>query len=375
MISAENLTKQKTLNDVNFSFENGIMCVMSQSDKDKSELLSIICGLLKADKGEIKCDTEKIGYVSAGAPIPKTLTVSEYIEFAMRAKNILFFPDELKEKAGDLIPHTISALTNAQRYKAAIISELVDEPDLLLLERPSFNISFEEADELFEFIEEIAEETPVIFTGERVSELRKYSDNALILLNGKQLFFGSAEEFSNEMEKEGTLTVKVKGNIEKVKAVFEKYGAEILESVRKGTFKCIMSVSSNARTEIRRDIASNGLALLEMKADGDDLKKLIEILENKENELRMASEDEKAEKEIKTLDSLRAEALQFSHDTENRFEEDEDGVENAEKEVPAKKTSSLTEEEKEKKRRALFLHSNDDEDDDEGGSTLFSSNE
>ena len=375
MISAENLTKQKTLNDVNFSFENGIMCVMSQSEKDKSALLSIICGLLKADKGEIKCDAEKIGYVSAGAPIPKTLTVSEYIEFAMRAKNILFFPDELKEKAGDLITHTISALTNAQRYKAAIISELVDEPDLLLLERPSFNISFEEADELFEFIEEIAEETPVIFTGERVSELRKYSDNALILLNGKQLFFGSAEEFSNEMEKEGTLTVKVKGNIEKVKAVFEKYGAEILESVRKGTFKCIMSVSSNARTEIRRDIASNGLALLEMKADGDDLKKLIEILENKENELRMASEDEKAEKEIKTLDSLRAEALQFSHDTENRFEEDEDGAENAEKEVPAKKTSTLTEEEKEKKRRALFLHSDDDEDDDEGGSTLFSSNE
>ncbi len=374
MISAENLTKQKTLNDVNFSFENGIMCVMSQSEKDKSALLSIICGLLKADKGEIKCDAEKIGYVSAGAPIPKTLTVSEYIEFAMRAKNILFFPDELKEKAGDLITHTISALTNAQRYKAAIISELVDEPDLLLLERPSFNISFEEADELFEFIEEIAEETPVIFTGERVSELRKYSDNALILLNGKQLFFGSAEEFSNEMEKEGTLTVKVKGNIEKVKAVFEKYGAEILESVRKGTFKCIMSVSSNARTEIRRDIASNGLALLEMKADGDDLKKLIEVLENKENELRMASEDEKAEKEIKTLDSLRAEALQFSHDTENRFEEDEDGEENAEKEVPAKKTSSLTEEEKEKKRRALFLHSNDDEDDDEGGSTLFSDN-
>jgi len=373
VISAENLIKQKTVNDVNFSFENGIMCVMSQSDKDKNALLSIICGLLKADKGEIKRDAEKIGYVAQGAPIPKTLKVSEYIQFAMRAKNILYFSDELKEKADELLPHTVSGLTNAQRYKAAIISELVDEPDLLLLERPSFDITFEEADELFEFIEEIAEETPVVFTSERVSELRKYSDNALILLNGKQLFFGSAEQFSAEMEKEGTLTVKVKGNIEKVKAVFEKYGAEILESVRKGTFKCVMNVSSDTKAEIRREIASGGLALLEMKADGDDLKKLIEILENKENELRMASDDEKAENEIKTLDSLRAETLQFSHDTDNRFEDTEDGDENAENEAPAKTTSALTEDEKEKKRRALFLHSNDDEDDDEGGSTLFSS--
>ena len=214
----------------------------------------------------------------------------------------------------------------------------------------------------------------MIFTSERVSEARTYADQTLVLLNGKQLFFGSSENMIAETEKEGALTVKVKGDGEKVKAIFEKYGAEILQSVRKGTYKCVLSVSESEKTEIRNAVAANGLALLEMKSDGDDLKQLVTVLTEKENALRMAYEDEKAEAEIKTLNQLK-EQLTFTHEEDNVYETDDDGDGDEDKNVSAEvPRKALSEEEKEKKRRALFGHSYEsDDDDDDGESTLFSS--
>lgn len=372
MISAENITKTKAFTDVNFSFDKNTMCILSPADKDKEALLSALSGQKLLCKGTVTSDTEGIGYVAKGAPIPKNLKVSEYIGFVMKAKGVPFFSDEFKEKLEAVFASSITALSNLQRYKTAVIAELISSPELLLLEAPSFALTFEEADDIFAFIEEISAETPVIFTSERVSDARKYADDTLVLLSGKQLFFGSSENMIAETEKEGVLTVKVKGDEEKVKAVFEKYDAEILQSVRKGTYKCVLSVSESEKTEIRNAIAVNGLALLEMKAEGDDLKQLITALTEKENSLRMAYEDAKAEKEIKTLNQLK-DQLNFTHEEENPYETEDDDEEN-EKPSTEDTRPHLSEEEKERKRRALFGHSEDaDDDDDDGESTLFSS--
>ncbi|MBE6610309.1 MAG: hypothetical protein E7634_06540 [Ruminococcaceae bacterium] len=373
MISAENITKTKTFTDVNFSFEKGIMCILSPADKDKNELLTAISGQKALCSGSLTGEAV-CGYVAKGAPLPSNLKVSEYIGFVMRAKGVPFFADELKEKLGDVYGRSVSSLSNLMRYKTAVIAELIYSPDVLLLEAPSFALTFEESEDIFAFIEELSAETPVIFTSERVSEARTYADHTLVLLNGKQLFFGSSENMIAETEKEGALTVKVKGDGEKVKAIFEKYGAEILQSVRKGTYKCVLSVSESEKTEIRNAVAANGLALLEMKSEGDDLKQLVTVLTEKENALRMAYEDEKAEAEIKTLNQLK-DQLTFTHEEDNVYETDDDGDgdedKNVSDEAPRK---ALSEEEKEKKRRALFGHSYESyDDDDDGESTLFSS--
>ena len=374
MISAENLTKLKSFSGVSFSFDKGIMCVVSPTDKDKSALLSVLSGEKLPTDGSLTKDLNCVGYVAKGAPIPNNLKVSEYVRFVMSARKTPSLPDELKEKLGETFGRSVSALSVIQRYKVAIIAELISEPDVLLLERPSFSITLEEADELFAFIEEIAEETPVIFTSERVSEARKYSDTSLVLLNGKQLFFGTAEELIAETDKEGALTVKVKGDEETVKAVFEKYGAEISQSARKGTYKCVMTVPESEKSEIKKAVTLNGLALLEMKADGDDLKLLLQSLTEKEEALRTAYEEEKSEKEIKTLNQLKGGALSFSHESEDPYDQDEgEDEESKEEEAPKKPASTLSEEEKERKRRTLFGHTDDEDDEDDGESTLFSS--
>ena len=375
MISAENLTKLKSFSGVSFSFEKGIMCVVSPTDSDKIALLSVLSGEKLATDGSLTKDLNCVGYVAKGAPIPKNLKVSEYVRFVMSARKTPSLPDELKEKLGESFGRSVSALSAIQRYKAAIIAELISEPDALLLERPSFSLTFEEADELFAFIEEIAEETPVIFTSERVSEARKYSDTALVLLNGKQLFFGTAEELIAETDKEGALTVKVKGDEETVKAVFEKYGSEISQSTRKGTYKCVMTVPESEKAEIKKAVALSGLALLEMKAEGDDLKLLIQSLTEKEEALRIAYEEEKSEKEIKTLNQLKGGALSFNHESDDPYDQDEDEDGETEEEAQKKPVSTLSEEEKERKRRALFGHTADDDDENDGESTLFSGKE
>jgi len=349
------------------------MCILSPADKDKNELLTAISGQKALCSGSLTGEAV-CGYVAKGAPLPSNLKVSEYIGFVMRAKGVPFFADELKEKLGDVYGRSVSSLSNLMRYKTAVIAELIYSPDVLLLEAPSFALTFEESEDIFAFIEELSAETPVIFTSERVSEARTYADHTLVLLNGKQLFFGSSENMIAETEKEGALTVKVKGDGEKVKAIFEKYGAEILQSVRKGTYKCVLSVSESEKTEIRNAVAANGLALLEMKSEGDDLKQLVTVLTEKENALRMAYEDEKAEAEIKTLNQLK-DQLTFTHEEDNVYETDDDGDgdedKNVSDEAPRK---ALSEEEKEKKRRALFGHSYESyDDDDDGESTLFSS--
>ena len=143
-----------------------------------------------------------------------------------------------------------------------------------------------------------------------------------------------------------------------------------MQSVRKGTYKCVMNAPESEKAAIKDAIAVSGLALLEMKAEGDDLKKVIAALDENENALRLSYEEEKAEKQIKTLNQLKLDQLNFSHEEENVFETEEDETDDSAK----KPSRTLSEEEKEKKRRALFGYSDDDDDDDDDGeSTLFSS--
>lgn len=357
MILAENLKKTDYFTVTEMKYEGGLMCVLSPQSKDKNAFLRTVCGYFSADSGILDTDLDNIAYVSKGAPIPKNLTVKEYLEFLMRSCKAVQASEDILQVLDDVYDKTFGSLTNYQRMRAAILCEMAVEPQCLIIEEPSYALSYDEADKIYALIEELSQRVDIIFATDKVSEMRIYADLALVMLDGQQLYFGETDQLFEKLDENGVLTVKLKGKLESIEQIFMKYDAEITPLVRKDTYKCVLTADAVEREMIRKEVVSAGMAILEMKADGDSLKKMISVMEQKEEEQRLDYEEAKVQEQVVTLDQLKDNMQKTDEDEMSDSEDGPDTQQLSDGRVARSGKANMS---------SLFYHDEDDEDDDDG---------
>lgn len=231
-LSARYNKKQKFIsNDISFTIEAGeVMAIMGPSGSGKSTLLKAILGTIPLEKNKdiiyingndatqygLSIINHKVGYVPQDDVLIEELTIKENIrsfhtiaidsdysniELDIKIDNIL---NELnlnvKEQLGN---KKINQISGGQRKRVNIALELINEPDILIIDEPTSGLSSLDSLDLLQYLKNYAKsgKIVIIIIHQPSADIYSIFDNLLLLNNKGECVFSGRKEALNSASK------------------------------------------------------------------------------------------------------------------------------------------------------------------------------
>ncbi len=222
MLRIENLTKsygdKKAVDDLSLHIAAGeIYGFIGHNGAGKTTTLKACCGILNFDEGEIYVDgvsikedpiacKQKIAYIPDNPDLYAFMKGIQYLNFvadvykvdgATRKERIEKYANAL-ELFKDLA-QPISAYSHGMKQKLAVISALIHEPKLLIMDEPFVGLDPKAAHALKGIMREICDQGGAIFYSTHVLEAaEKLCDKVAIIKDGKLIKTGTMEEVKGD---------------------------------------------------------------------------------------------------------------------------------------------------------------------------------
>ncbi len=218
MLKIQNLTKtygnKRAVDNLSLHIQAGeIYGFIGHNGAGKTTTLKACCGILRFEQGEIyvggvsvKADPiackKQIAYIPDNPDLYAFMTGIQYLHFigdiykvpAARRKELIEKYATALELFEDLA-QPIAAYSHGMKQKLAIISALVHEPKLLIMDEPFVGLDPKAAHTLKEIMREICSGGGAIFFSTHVLEVaEKLCDKVAIIKDGKLLKAGLTEE-------------------------------------------------------------------------------------------------------------------------------------------------------------------------------------
>jgi len=218
MLRIEHLTKtygdKRAVDDLSLHIEPGqIYGFIGHNGAGKTTTIKAVCGILRFDSGEIYIDgksikTEPIACKREFAYIPDN---PDLYEFMSGVKYLNFVADvygvgadermERIRKYADMFGLTgdlaqpVSAYSHGMKQKLAIISALLHEPKLMIMDEPFVGLDPVATHQLKELMHENCARGGAVFFSTHVLEVaEKLCDSVAIIKNGRLVMSGRTED-------------------------------------------------------------------------------------------------------------------------------------------------------------------------------------
>lgn len=237
MLKINHLTKHykgssKGVNDINIHVKKGdIYAFIGHNGAGKTTTLKSITGIHGFDEGEIVIDginlqenpmecKRRFAYIPDNPDLYEYLTGIQYLNFiadvfevsaAKRKDRIRKYAEafEITESLGDLI----SSYSHGMKQKLAIISALVHEPKLLILDEPFVGLDPKAAVVLKNAMRELCEAGGAIFFSTHVLDVaEKLCNKVAIIKDGKMIASGEMSEMVKQGESLEAIFMEVLGD-------------------------------------------------------------------------------------------------------------------------------------------------------------------
>ena len=218
MLKIEHLTKQygdkKAVDDLSLTIRPGeIYGFIGHNGAGKTTTLKACCGILQYDSGEITVDgvsmkkdpitcKSKIAYIPDNPDLYEFMTGIRYLNFVAdifgvsgseRQNKIRSLADAFEISAD--LAQPISAYSHGMKQKLAIISALIHDPKLIIMDEPFVGLDPKASHLLKQLMREICQNGGAIFFSTHVLEVaEKLFDKIAIIKNGKLIQSGTVEE-------------------------------------------------------------------------------------------------------------------------------------------------------------------------------------
>ena len=217
MLKIEHLTKtygdKKAVDDLSLHIQSGeIFGFIGHNGAGKTTTLKACCGILQFDAGEITVDgvrvkadpiacKEMIAYIPDNPDLYEFLTGIQYLNFiadvykvsaADRKERIERYAKELE--IYDDLATKIGAYSHGMKQKLAVISALIHQPKLLIMDEPFVGLDPKAAHTLKTIMREMCDQGAAIFFSTHVLEVaEKLCDKIAIIRDGKLVISGDTE--------------------------------------------------------------------------------------------------------------------------------------------------------------------------------------
>lgn len=218
MLKIENLTKiygqKKAVDNLSLEIENGhIYGFIGHNGAGKTTTLKSIAGIMEFDQGNIYIDNKSIkeeplackkvmAYIPDNPDLYEYLTGIKYLNFiadvygvsqAERTNRIKKYGDmfELTDSLGE----PISAYSHGMKQKLAVISALIHEPKLIIMDEPFVGLDPKASHLLKGLMRDLCDRGGAIFFSTHVLEVaEKLCDKIAIIKAGKLVVSGNTQD-------------------------------------------------------------------------------------------------------------------------------------------------------------------------------------
>lgn len=222
MLKIEHLTKtygdKKAVDDLSIHIQPGeIYGFIGHNGAGKTTTIKSCCGILRFESGEIFVDgvsvkkdpiacKSMLAYIPDNPDLYDFMTGIQYLKFVAdiykvgakeREERIYRYAD-LFELTKDLA-QPISAYSHGMKQKLAIISALIHEPKLIIMDEPFVGLDPKASHLLKELMREICIKGGAIFFSTHVLEVaEKLCDKVAIIKGGKLVVSGTMDEVKGD---------------------------------------------------------------------------------------------------------------------------------------------------------------------------------
>lgn len=218
MLRIENLTKiygeKKAVDNLSLHISPGeIYGFIGHNGAGKTTTFKSCCGILQFDSGNIFIDgisvkeealacKKKIAYIPDNPDLYEFMTGIQYLNFvadifaitaAQRKERIHRYADSFELTTN--LAQPISAYSHGMKQKLAIISALIHNPDLILMDEPFVGLDPKASHLLKDIMRELCDSGSAIFFSTHVLEVaEKLCDKVAIIKGGKLIRSGTIAE-------------------------------------------------------------------------------------------------------------------------------------------------------------------------------------
>lgn len=226
MLKIENLTKtyggKKAVDDLTLHINPGeIYGFIGHNGAGKTTAIKSCCGILPFDQGEIfikgmsvkenPLECKKVlAYIPDNPDLYEFMTGIQYLNFiadifaveADRRQTLIGKYADIFEITDDLA-QPVGAYSHGMKQKLAIISALIHEPELIIMDEPFVGLDPKASHRLKEIMRNICREGGAIFFSTHVLEVaEKLCDKVAIIKKGKLIKEGTMEEVRGDVSLE-----------------------------------------------------------------------------------------------------------------------------------------------------------------------------
>lgn len=218
MLRIENLTKtfgsKKAVDDLSLHIERGqIYGFIGHNGAGKTTTLKSIVGIMEFDQGDIYIDGKSIkkdplackaimAYIPDNPDLYEYLTGIKYLNFISDVYGISQEDRKMKiKKYGDMfelsdsLGEPISAYSHGMKQKLAIISALIHDPKLIIMDEPFVGLDPKASHLLKGLMKEICDQSGAIFFSTHVLEVaEKLCNKIAIIKAGKLVISGNTQK-------------------------------------------------------------------------------------------------------------------------------------------------------------------------------------
>jgi len=227
MISVSDLKKffgdVKAVNGISFDVKKGeVFGLLGPNGAGKTTTIKLLLGLLEPNQGEISImglnpETDevqiksRVGYVSEEPLIFKSLTPKDLFNFIasirkMNAEETSERAQEYMESLGALeyYEQLVATLSHGNKQKIQIISSILHDPELLILDEPLSGLDAKSVKVVKEIIDIHIENGGAVLFSTHIMEIAEdLCDRIAILNRGKIVGIGSMEELRKQADNLG----------------------------------------------------------------------------------------------------------------------------------------------------------------------------
>ncbi len=222
MLKITNLTKtygdKKAVDDLSLSINKGEICgFIGHNGAGKTTTIKAVCGILRPDSGEILIDgvsisekplecKRRIAYIPDNPDLYEFMTGMQYLNFVAdifglgtreRKERIEKYADFFS--LSDSLGESISSYSHGMKQKLAVISALIHEPELIIMDEPFVGLDPKASHILKQIMRESCENgTAILFSTHVLEVAEKLCDKVAIIKNGKLIKYGSMEEVKGD---------------------------------------------------------------------------------------------------------------------------------------------------------------------------------